>query len=106
MKGISSKEITIAIICTLVSSHAMASPNVVGYFEAKPDIGGARNRFCVKELKDNRLEVQIATAYCPSKECMNARLDGMLFKAILKSNSVSYTNPAGCKLKILFRIYP
>ena len=89
------------LIFILHSSSVLAEPRFVGYFEAKPDFGGAVNRICITQLPNNYLDVVIATAYCPSKECMNARIDGLWFQSQLNAKSVSYSSPS-CKLKVLF----
>ena len=79
----------------------LAEPHFVGYFEAKPDFGGAVNRICIKQLPDSYLDVAIATSYCPSKECMNARIDGLWFQSKLNTKSINYSSPS-CKLKVQF----
>ncbi|MGZ5859060.1 MAG: hypothetical protein ACXWJK_17660 [Burkholderiaceae bacterium] len=86
----------------ILAIPALANPKVTGYFEGAPGFGGARNRMCIKELPDKRLDVNIASGYCPSKECMNFRPDGLWFQAKLKSNVLHYTNKTGCKLDVLF----
>lgn len=75
---------------------------VVGYYEAKPDFGGARNRFCVEKEASGEFSVAIATAYCPSKECMNARIDGIQFRAKLQNQKITYFQKSDCSLTINF----
>jgi hypothetical protein len=91
-----------AVLLLAFSCSAFAEPEVLGYFEVKSDLGGARNRFCVERGDSGQLSVAIATAYCPSKECMNARLDGMQFQAPLKSDQLIYTKKSGCTVRIRF----
>ncbi|MBL0244957.1 MAG: hypothetical protein IPQ22_13520 [Rhodoferax sp.] len=75
----------------------------MGYYEAQPDFGGAMNRFCIEKARDGEFSVAIATAYCPSsKECMNARIDGIQFWAKLKNNQLTYSEGSGCSLKVKF----
>ncbi len=47
---------------------AFAGTETNGYYEARPDFGGAMNRFCVQSTENGISEIDIATAYCPSKE--------------------------------------
>jgi hypothetical protein len=95
------KYFLIFLIFILHPSSVLAEPHFVGYFEAKPDFGGAVNRICIKQLPDNYLDVVIATTYCPSKYCMNARLDGLWFQSQLNAKTITYSSP-NCKLKMLF----
>lgn len=97
------KHVVTLLLATPLAVIALASPAVSGYFEASPGVGGARNRMCIKPLSDKRLDINIASGYCPSEECLNFRPDGLWFQAVLKSKRVHYTNKSGCKLTVLFR---
>lgn len=55
-----------------------------------------------KKLPDARLEVRIASGYCPSKECMNYRPDEISFQSRFQSGVVRYENNSGCKLTVTF----
>lgn len=94
------------VVALLVSAPlvviASAGPNVTGYFEASPGVGGARNRMCIKRMADKRLDIYVASGYCPSEECLNFRPESLWFQASLKSNRVHYTNNFGCNLTVLF----
>lgn len=82
-----------------------AAHRTIGYFETKPALGGERNRICIKGLPDKRLDIYIATAYCPfpSGDCSNVRIDGLWFQASLKANSVHYKDASGCEVAIQFK---
>jgi hypothetical protein len=78
--------------------------DLVGFFETKPGVGGARNRLCITRLSDRRLDIYLATSYCPSKsgECYNPRLDAIGFQARPKDRKVIYKDAAGCEITIRF----
>lgn len=90
-----------AILNLIFLSTTFAHP-VVGYFEAKATSGGAKNRMCVTELPDKRLDIYIATSYCPSKECYNARIDNLNFQSRLRANNVLYKDAQSCLVKVQF----
>jgi hypothetical protein len=88
--------------CLVVSGSAWAQPQVLGMFQTKPDVGGARNKLCVEKDDSGQLKVAIVTAYCPNKICLNMRHDSMQFMAPLQSNAVQYTAKPGCSVRIQF----
>ena len=89
------------LVVGLIPSLANAG-DIVGYYEAPPDFGGAINRFCVEKDPSGEFHVAIATAYCPSKECMNARIDGIQFRSKLKNHQIVSPPKSRCSLKIKF----
>ena len=91
-----------ALCLFFLSVAASAETDVLGYFEADPDFGGARNRFCIEVGTNGLVHVGIATAYCPSQECMNSRIDGMQFEAPLKAQQIHYVKKPGCSVRIKF----
>lgn len=68
--------------CLTFASAAMAQ-SVTGYYETKPDAGGARNRMCITSGPRSDLAIDIETAYCPgpAPERYNARIDAIQFNA-------------------------
>ena len=69
-----------------LNSHG-ASPSV-GLFVTKQGPGKSRAQLCVKAMSDGRYNVAVFTAYCPSKECMDAQFDDMWGKA--KSEKINF----------------
>jgi hypothetical protein len=96
------KTLRIFAACLVVSGAAFAQPQVLGMFQTKPDLGGARNKLCAEKDDTGQLKVAIATAYCPTKICLNMRQDGMLFTAPLVSNAVQYSAKPGCSVRVQF----
>jgi hypothetical protein len=96
------KTFRIFAACLLVSGAAFAQPQVLGMFQTKPDVGGARNKLCVEKDATGQLNVDIVVTYCPTKICLNMRRDGMQFMAPLQSNAVQYTAKPGCSVRIQF----
>jgi hypothetical protein len=91
----------VVFVAGLIPSLAFGG-EIVGYYEAQPDVGGARNRFCIEQGANGLFNVAVATAYCPSKECLNARIGGIQFQSRFKNNRISYTPKPECTLVIHF----
>jgi len=89
--------------CLMFASVA-AARGVAGYYETKPDSGGARNLMCITSGPGEELAVDIETAYCPgpSPECYNVRIDSIQFNGRLAQHSVHYDDGHGCKIDITF----
>lgn len=96
------KSCALAFSTLWLSSAVQASPQTFGYFEGEVGLGGAKNRLCVSRITGGRLDVTLSTAYCPSKECLNARIDGYSFQSQLKHAEASYEDRSRCKISIQF----
>lgn len=78
-----------------------SSPSV-GLFVTKADVGGARNSLCVKAMPDGRYDVDVFTAYCPSKECTNTRFGEMSGQARNEGSRIHLVEKRHCELVIKF----
>lgn len=79
-----------------------ASP-IAGLFVTKADLGGARKFLCIASMPDGRHDITVDTAYCPSEECMNARLDGAWSQQRIDGNLIHIVVHEGCELTITFK---
>jgi hypothetical protein len=77
---------------------------VVGYYEATPDIGGARNRLCVTQSPEGKVAVTVAPAHCGSrlKQCPNVRFDERSFVGRLNQHNVLVSSDGACRVRIAF----
>ncbi|WP_405126806.1 hypothetical protein [Ralstonia pseudosolanacearum] len=55
----------VSLLGSLTSASAAMAQSVAGYYETRPDAGGARNRMCIASGPGNTLAVDIESAYCP-----------------------------------------
>ena len=95
----------VSLLGSLTSASATMAQSVAGYYETRPDAGGARNRMCIASGPGNTLAVDIESAYCPgpSPECYNARLGSIQFNARLAGHAMRYDDGHGCRVDITFR---
>lgn len=95
------KHFLLILVFIFHSTSLLAKPHFVGYFEAKPDFGGAVNLMCIEQIHNNYLNVTIVTTYCNNKECMSPRSDELWFQSQLNKKHIIYRE-RNCSLKVLF----
>lgn len=72
-----------------VPSYAVT--NITGYYQEKSnEISHKHNQLCISSNNNGHYHVDLATVYCPSEECMNARLDSIYFDSLFKNNKLKY----------------
>jgi hypothetical protein len=71
-----------------ISSHA--TTNITGYYQSKSEKPLGFRELCISSNYNKLYHIDLFTSYCPSKECMNARMDEVHFDASFKNNKLKY----------------
>lgn len=86
-----------------LSQYINEASSIAGLFVTRADLGGARKFLCIAPMPDGRYDITVSAAYCPSKECMNARLDGAWSQQRIDGNFAHIVVHEGCELAITFK---
>ena len=92
----------ILLVALLTTIPAIAG-ELNGYYVSASSLGPTWRELCISASnKKNSVNVEIFTTYCPSVECMNARMDGVSFTVPASSKILSYVQ-GDCRIKARFR---
>ena len=88
------------VIAFLVSASSWAA-DASGYYASASSQGPTWRELCITQGGKGLFEVTAYTAYCPSDECLNVRIDTLEFQAKLQRDGLHYASP-GCAVDIFF----
>jgi hypothetical protein len=93
------KHLSASVLAIFASIALADSESIAGYYESRSNQDSTRQQLCIKHLQANTFETQLFTSYCPSGECLNARMDGIAFNSPLVNGMLSYESDT-CSIRV------
>ncbi|HEX5127222.1 MAG TPA: hypothetical protein VFW00_10825 [Rhodocyclaceae bacterium] len=87
------------VLLIALGASAASAADISGYYESLTKEGHVVRQLCIKPKPNGIFNVEIFTSYCPSKECFNARMDGVSFSSLV-NNGVLHHESEMCNIRV------